>query len=163
MPDLTRQPEGRKLLLAAGVMVVVGALLVAFSWLWPSSSEQAAANVAPPASGDRLLQSVDVAIGSDGSLSQVGDTVVISRANTGPADTVRHPYDPSKIVDDLPVRVLPSYQTAQSSGTNLADLKGYTGQVTIDLTVQNLTVKPQKVSYDVAGRRRPPRPWSALR
>ncbi len=151
MPDLTSQPEGRKLLLAAGVMVVVGALLVAFSWLWPSSSEQAAANVAPPASGDRLLQSVDVAIGSDGSLSQVGDTVVISRANTGAADTYDTSYDPSKIVDDLPVRVLPSYQTAQSSGTNLADLKGYTGQVTIDLTVQNLTVKPQKVSYDVAG------------
>lgn len=153
MPALSRLLASRKLWLVVGVTVVVAAL-VSLVVLRPWAAERDAADVAPPGPGDRVLQSVDVAMQSDGALSQIGDTVVISRAQTGQADTKSGSHDPSKVVDDLPVRVLPSYRTASSSGTNLADLKGYTGRVSIDLTVQNLTVRPQQVSYDAGGQSR---------
>lgn len=152
MPDLSRLPGGGKLLLASGVAVIVAALVV-LAVVRPWSSDRKAAEIAPPAAGDRLLQSVSVAMQSDGSLSQVGDTVVISRAS-GQTDTSTSEHDPRKVVNDLPVRVVPSYRTATSSGTNLSDLDGYTGRVTIDLQVQNLTVRPQQVSYDAGGQSR---------
>lgn len=110
--------------------------------------------VAAPGPGDRVLQSVNVAMQDDGSLTKIGDNVVISRAAGGSADNVSTTYDPSKAVDNLPVRVLTSYRTADKAGTNLADLKGYTGRATIDLTVENLTVHAQQVHYDVAGQSR---------
>ena len=153
MPGLTRLSRNRKLLLAAGVTVVVGALVVALAILRPwAPSQKEAADVAPPAAGDRVLQSVSLAMQSDGSLNQIGDTVVVSRGESGASDTYNTSYDPSKVVDELPVRVVSSYRTDHSSGTDLADLTGFTGRVTIDLAVQNLTVQPQQVSYDAGGR-----------
>ena len=153
MPGLTRLSRNRKLLLAAGVTVVVGALVVALAILRPwAPSQKEAADVAPPAAGDRVLQSVSLAMQSDGSLNQIGDTVVVSRGESGASDTYNTSYDPSKVVDELPVRIVSSYQTDHSSGTDLADLTGFTGRVTIDLAVQNLTVQPQQVSYDAGGR-----------
>ena len=55
---------------------------------------------------------------------------------------------------DLPVRVLTAWRTAEGAGTDLSDLQGYSGRVAIDLTVQNLTVRPQVLSYDVDRRSR---------
>ena len=52
---------------------------------------------------------------------------------------------------DLPVRVLTSWRTSEGAGTDLADLQGYTGRVAIDVTVQNLTVRPEMLTYDAAG------------
>ncbi len=88
---------------------------------------------------------------TDGSVSGIGHTIVISRGQTGAADTYSESFDPSKVVDDLPVRIVPTYRTVEKSGNDLADLNGYTGRVTIDLAVQNLTVEPQQVSYDAGG------------
>ncbi|NQD90991.1 hypothetical protein HP499_24715, partial [Paenarthrobacter sp. CM16] len=42
----------------------------------------------------------------------------------------------------------------EKSGSDLADLKGHTGPVEINLTLENLTVKPQTIQYDAAGQAR---------
>ena len=151
LSQLTRKG---KVLLGAGVALLVGVLVVSLVLVRQRSSQDEKAVVAPPAAGDRLLQAVNVTMGADGAIGQLGDTVVITRATSGNFDTTSNSYDPSAVTDQLPVRVLTSYQTEKSSGTNLKDLTGYTGRVTIDLTVQNLTVKPQRISYDAGGRSR---------
>ena len=142
-----------KVFLAGGVALILGALVVTLVLVRPRPPEPDAV-VAPPAAGDRLLQSVTASLGNDGSIDQLGDSVVITRAGTGEFDTTSSSYDPSKAVDQLPVRVQTAYRTEQSAGTDLSELKGYSGRVSIDLTVQNLTVKPEQVSYDAAGRSR---------
>lgn len=146
-------PKG-KVFFAAGVSLLLGALVVTLVLVRPRPPEKSDAVVAPPAAGDRLLQSVTASLGNDGSIDQLGDSVVITRGSTGEFDTTTSSYDPSTAVDQLPVRVQTSYRTAESSGTDLADLKGYSGRVSMELTVQNLTVKPQQVSYDAGGRSR---------
>lgn len=140
-------------LLAAVAALVVTTLVVALLTR-PWSPDRVEQEVAAPAPGDRVLQSVHLAMQDDGSLSDISDTVVIARAGGGNTDTVSTTYDPSAVVDELPVRVLTSYQTDQRAGTDLGELKGYTGRVRIDLRVENLTVRPQQVRYDVAGRSR---------
>ena len=146
----------RKRPLVLGALAVVLALAIAVSLAvtrpWASTKDRS--DVAAPVPGDRVLQSVDVTMQSDGALTRVGDDVVIARAQGGRTDTYATTYDPGAVVDQLPVRVLTAYRTDQGSGTDLDDLKGYTGRVSIDLMVQNLTVKPQQITYDVAGRSR---------
>ncbi|HEY0240714.1 MAG TPA: hypothetical protein VGC37_18955 [Friedmanniella sp.] len=138
-------------MLGALALLVVLAIAVGLAVTRPWASTKDRTDVAAPAAGDRVLQSVDVTVQPDGALTRVGDTVVIARAAGGKADTYTTTYDPTKVVDQLPVRVLTTYQTDQGSGTDLADLKGYTGHVTINLQVQNLTVRSQQITYDVAG------------
>src|SRR4051812_26854776 len=117
MPGLSALTRKGKILLAAGVAVIVGAVIAGIVLVWSRSPDRdQAAEVAPPAAGDRLLQSVNATMGSDGSLTQVGDTVVITRAAGGQFDTTSTSYDPSKVVDQLPVRVVASYRTDTSSG-----------------------------------------------
>ena len=141
----------RPLLLGALAVVIALAIAVSLAVTKPWASTKNRDDVAAPAAGDRVLQSVEVAMQPNGALTRVGDTVVIARAQGGKADTYSTTYDPTKVVDQLPVRVLTTYQTDKGSGTDLGDLKGYTGRVTIDLTVQNLTVTSQPITYDVAG------------
>ena len=130
----------RPLLLGALALLVALAIAVTLAVTRPWASTKDRDDVAAPAPGDRVLQSVDVTMQPDGALTRVNDTVVIARAAGGASDTYATAYDPTKVVDQLPVRVLTTYQTEQGSGTNLADLKGYSGRVTINLAVQNLTV-----------------------
>ena len=142
----------RPLVLGSLALLVALAIAVTLAVTKPWASTKDRTDVAAPASGDRVLQSVDVTMQDDGALTRVGDTVVIARAQGGRADTYSTTYDPTKVVDQLPVRVLTSYQTDQGSGTDLGDLKGYSGRVTLNLTVQNLTVRSQDITYDVAGK-----------
>ena len=142
----------RPLVLGALALLVAVAIAVTLAVTKPWASTKDRDDVAAPASGDRVLQSVDVTMQDDGALTRVGDTVVVARAQGGRSDTYQTTYDPPKVVDQLPVRVLTAYRTDQGSGTDLGDLKGYSGRVTINLTVQNLTVQPQQITYDVAGR-----------
>ena len=150
---LARALPARKVTLAAVVAAVVVALLV-LGLTRPWSQEKAVEEVAPPAPGDRVLQSVHLAMQPDGSLTGIDDSVVIARAQGGAAETLSTTYDPSAVVDQLPVRVLTSYRTDTGTGTDLRDLRGHTGRVTIDLRVENLTVRPQQLTYDAAGRSR---------
>lgn len=101
--------------------------------------------------GDRVLQSVDVGVGTDGAIEGVKDHVVISDSDGEQAGTDATTYNPSKVADDLPVRVLTSYRAGDRSGTDLSDLDGYSGRVTIDVSVENLTTHARQISYDAAG------------
>ncbi len=105
----------------------------------------------PVSPGDRVLQSVEVAMAPDGTLTAVEGTTVTAAADGESADSTTQAYSPDDVVGDLPVRVLTSYYTADGWGTDLSDLEGYDGTVQIDLTVQNLTVQAEELSYDVAG------------
>ena len=147
-PALLKRP----LVLGALALLVALAIAVTLAVTKPWAGTKDRDDVAAAAPGDRVLQSVDVTMQDDGSLTRIGDTVVIARAQGGGSDTYSTTYDPTKVVDQLPVRVLTSYQTDQGSGTDLGDLKGYSGRVTINLTVQNLTVRSQDITYDVAGK-----------
>ncbi len=98
-----------------------------------------------------MLQSVDVSMGPDGATTGVGSSVVRTDGSVEDAETSDETYAPQDVVGDLPVRVLTSWRTSEGAGTDLADLQGYTGRIAIDVTVQNLTVKPEVLTYDAAG------------
>lgn len=98
------------------------------------------------------LQSVAVTAGTDGGILTVtGTTVTVGDGSAKATDTE---YEPSEVVGDLPIRIRTAYRTAEGVGTDLADLQGYDGQITIVLTVENLTVAPQTLTYDVSGNAR---------
>ena len=100
---------------------------------------------------ERVLQSVAVTMGPDGTTTGVGSSVVRTDGSVEDAETSDATYSPTEVAGELPVRVLTSWRTSEGAGTDLADLQGYTGRVAIDVTVQNLTVKPDVLEYDAAG------------
>ncbi len=102
----------------------------------------------------RVLQSVNVALASNGSISAVNGTAISVDDTTGESSSADTAYVPGEVADELPVRVSAQYRTAEKTGTNLEELAGYTGRVEIGLTVENLTVAPRDVTFDVAGQSR---------
>lgn len=126
------------------LFITVG--LVAAAACTPSPEPQAEA-VSNPV---KLLQSVHVGLSPAAGVQSVeGTTISVSAEGaSSAADTT---YDAEEAVDGLPVRVSLQYRAGEKSGSDLADLQGHTGPVEIDLTVENLTVKPQVVEYDAAG------------
>lgn len=106
-----------------------------------------------PTKSDRVLQSVDVSVGTGSNITSVVDTHVSFSVDDGAevaTETAEH--TPADVVEQLPVRILTSYRTDEGTGTDLADLEGYSGKVTIELSVQNLTLQPEDVSFDSGGR-----------
>lgn len=128
----------RQLLLGSATLAVMGLV--------------AGCTQAPPTVKDpvNISQGVQVSLAPDASITQiVSDAVLVGQDGQMSSD---HKVMGSDLVDDLPIRVSTTYRAEDgSTGTNLQDLAGYTGKVEIDLNVQNLTVKSQDVSYDVAG------------
>ncbi|MBP2390980.1 molybdopterin converting factor small subunit [Aeromicrobium fastidiosum] len=104
---------------------------------------QSAAQAAP----EKVLQSVDVTLGTDGAVSSISSTAIRSDGESDPSDDEKT-HDPSKVAGDLPIRVLTSYRLGKKTGTDLDDLKGAKGRVHIEVTVQNTTVRPTLLSYD---------------
>ena len=117
----------------------------------PAPAAVPAAVPAAESGTERVLQSVAVSMSSDGTTTTVGDSVVRTAGSVEDAETTDGSYAPAEVMGDLPVRVLTSYRTAEGAGTDLSDLQGYTGRVAIDVTVQNLTVRPEMLTYDAAG------------
>lgn len=99
----------------------------------------------------RLLQTVETSLSSDGSITAVDSTAISVDDSTGTSTSATTVHTPSDVADDLPIRVTTSYRTSDGSGSDLADLEGHDGRVEIDLTVENLTVAPQQLTYDAAG------------
>jgi hypothetical protein len=126
---------------ALAVAALVGAAALVLSGC--TSSDQ---TVAKPS---RVLQTVDTKLAADGSITAISDTA-ISVGKDGSSSSVTE-HDAAKAATDLPLRVTTQYTTAKKSGTDLADLAGYSGRVEIDLTVENLTVRSRNLTYDVAG------------
>lgn len=105
-----------------------------------------------PDDTSKVLQSVDVHVGTDGTVNSLTSTLVATSAASAEPVTTTVQHAPTQSSGKLPLRVLTSYRTADGFGTDLADLAGYTGRVQIDLTVQNLTAQSRLVSYQVDGR-----------
>lgn len=99
----------------------------------------------------RSLESVDISVSSSGAITAVSGTSVSVSADGRRAKTGSETYSAPDVADQLPVRVRTAYRIGDTTGTDLSDLAGYTGRVTIDVFVENLTVKPQTLTYDVAG------------
>lgn len=97
----------------------------------------------------RVLQTVDTQLAADGSITTISDTAISVGKDRSSSAVTEH--DAAKAAADLPLRVTTQYTTAKKSGTDLADLAGYSGRVEIDLTVENLTVRSRNLTYDVAG------------
>lgn len=131
----------------AAVVLAVGTS----SWVTSTPASAGGDLARQPEVGDRVLQSVAVTVGSDGTLTQVDGTTVTAAADGSSYDSVTESYAPDDVVSEIPVRVLTSYRTDEGTGTDLSDLAGYTGRVQVDLQVQNLTVEPQDLTYDYNG------------
>jgi trimeric autotransporter adhesin len=135
--DLLRASARRRRTTAAVAVVAAVGLLGGGAWV--------AADEQPT----QVLQAVDVRLGSDGAVERVR-TSTISRSPGGSTTETRD-LDPTDPASSLPVRVTVGWVHEGRSGTDLADLRGVDGRVEIDITVQNLTVRPERFAYDVAG------------
>ena len=108
----------------------------------------------PDASVTRVLQAVEVTLAGDGAITAIDGTAISLDDVDGSTRSERTSYRTEDVVDDLPVRISTEYRTEERRGTNLEDLAGYTGQVEIDIQLENLTLKPTELSYDVGGESR---------
>ena len=99
----------------------------------------------------RSLESIDIAVSPSGAVTAVSVTTVSVSPDGRRAAAGTRTYAPRDVAKDLPVRVRTAYRTADGAGTDLSEIAGYTGRVTVDVFVENLTVKPQSLTYDVAG------------
>ncbi|WP_303982807.1 chitinase [Rothia mucilaginosa] len=98
-----------------------------------------------------VLQNVNVQMGRDGEVSSIESTNIYVNDKDRTSSTSNVQFKPKDVVNDLPVRVSLQYSTERGSGTNLNDLNGYSGEITIKVTVENLTVKTEDVTYDASG------------
>lgn len=103
----------------------------------------------PVADPSRILQTVDTRLAADGSITSISDTAISVAGKDSSSATTDH--DPAKAAGDLPLRITTQYSTSKKTGTDLADLDGYSGRIAIDLTIENLTVTSKNLTYDVAG------------
>lgn len=103
----------------------------------------------PVTDPSRVLQTVDTRLAADGSVQSIQDTAISVSGKDSSSATTDH--DPAKAAGDLPLRVTTQYTTSKKTGSDLADLDGYSGRVEIDLTIENLTVRSKNLTYDVAG------------
>ena len=98
-----------------------------------------------------VLQNVNVQMGRNGEVSSIESTNIYVNDKDRTSSTSNVQFNPKDVVNDLPVRVNLQYSTEHGSGTNLNDLNGYSGEITIKVTVENLTVKTEDVTYDASG------------
>ena len=98
-----------------------------------------------------VLQNVNVQMGRDGEVSSIESTNIYVNDKDRTSSTSNVQFKPKDVVNDLPVRVSLQYSSERGSGTNLNDLNGYSGEITIKVTVENLTVKTEDVTYDASG------------
>lgn len=98
-----------------------------------------------------VLQNVNIQMGRDGEVSSIESTNIYVNDKDRTSSSSNVQFKPKDVVNDLPVRVSLQYSTERGSGTNLNDLNGYSGEITIKVTVENLTVKTEDVIYDASG------------
>ncbi|MBE7324222.1 hypothetical protein IEQ44_06120 [Nocardioides sp. Y6] len=101
------------------------------------------------AAPERVLQGVEVGVGSDGRVR-----TIVSRAVRQSSDEVVddvEELDAAEHASDLPVRVQTQWRLDGRSGTDLADIEGESGRVVVEVSVQNTTVRPRQVRYDSDG------------
>lgn len=131
---------------------MLGAIIVSLG-LMATTSCTPTPEPEPVANPVKLLQNVHVGLSSAAGVETLkGNTISVSA--TGSSSSVETTYDVPKVLGELPVRLSTQYRAGTQSGSDLSDLQGHSGQIEIDLTLENLTVKPQLISYDAAGESR---------
>ena len=137
-----RLPPGRRL---SAVLIAMGLVAVTSCTQNPEPE--------PVSNPVKLLQNVQVGLSPAAGIESIqGTTISVSASGDSSAEDIR--YTPEEVVDDLPIRVSLQYRAGNKSGSDLTELQGHTGPIEIDLTVENLTVKPQVIDYDAAGEAR---------
>ena len=129
-----------------GAVLITAGLIATTSCTQDSEPE-------PVSNPVKLLQSVHVGLSPAAGVETVQGTT-ISVAADGASSAEDTTYDAAKVVGELPVRVSLQYRAGEKSGSDLTELQGHTGPVEINLTLENLTVKPQVIQYDAAGQSR---------
>ena len=130
----------------------VGAVLIA-AGLIATTSCTPTPEPEPVSDPVKLLQHVRVGLSPAAGIETIEGTT-ISVAATGESSTENTEYSTADTVGELPVRVSLQYRAGGKSGSDLAELQGHSGPVEIDLTLENLTVKPRTIEYDAAGQTR---------
>ncbi|MET4540316.1 putative transcriptional regulator [Arthrobacter bambusae] len=131
---------------ALGIALIALGLIATTSCTQPPEPE-------PVSNPVKLLQSVRVGLSPAAGVQKIeGTTISVSAEGDSSAENTT--YDTAQVVGELPVRVSLQYRAGEKSGSDLAELKGHTGPVEINLTLENLTVKPQTIQYDAAGQAR---------
>ena len=114
----------------------------------PQQSEQQVQNPT------HVLQNVNLKLASNGNVSAIDTNNIYVNEQEHKSSSKTINFKVKDVINDVPVRVSTQYQSSKGTGTNLKDLNGYSGELTIKVTVENLTLKSQEVSYDAGGTKR---------
>ena len=101
-----------------------------------------------------VLQNVNLKLASNGNVSAIDTNNIYVNEQEHKSSSKTINFKVKDVINDVPVRVSTKYQSSKGTGTNLKDLNGYSGELTIKVTVENLTLKSQEVSYDAGGTKR---------
>ena len=101
-----------------------------------------------------VLQNVNLKLASNGNVSAIDTNNIYVNEQEHKSSSKTINFEVKDVINDVPVRVSTQYQSSKGTGTNLKDLNGYSGELTIKVTVENLTLKSQEVSYDAGGTKR---------
>ena len=101
-----------------------------------------------------VLQNVNLKLASNGNVSAIDTNNIYVNEQEHKSSSKTINFKVKDVINDVPVRVSTQYQSSKGTGTNLKDLNGYSGELTIKVTVENLTLKSQEVSYDAGGTNR---------
>ncbi|MEC5193288.1 MULTISPECIES: hypothetical protein [unclassified Arthrobacter] len=151
MPRLTHTHQ-RTLARSSTPGRAISAVIVSLG-LVASTSCTPTPEAGPVSNPVKLLQNVRVGLSAAAGVETVeGTTISVSAAGGSSAEDAK--YDTAQVVGELPVRVSLQYRAGSKSGSDLAELQGHTGPVEINVTLENLTVKPRVIEYDAAGQTR---------
>ena len=98
-----------------------------------------------------VLQNVNLKLASNGNVSAIDTNNIYVNEQEHKSSSKTINFKVKDVINDVPVRVSTQYQSSKGTGTNLKDLNGYSGELTIKVTVENLMLKSQEVSYDAGG------------
>ena len=101
-----------------------------------------------------VLQNVNLKLASNGNVSAIDTNNIYVNEQEHKSSSKTINFKVKDVINDVPVRVSTQYQSSKGTGTNLKDLNGYSGELTIKVTVENLTLKSPEVSYDAGGTKR---------
>ena len=101
-----------------------------------------------------VLQNVNLKLASNGNVSAIDTNNIYVNEQEHKSSSKTINFKVKDVINDVPVRVSTQYQSSKGTGTNLKDLNGYSGELTIKVTVENLTLNSQEVSYDAGGTKR---------
>jgi ABC-type transporter Mla subunit MlaD len=135
----------QKPLKAAAIAAATLGLLITTSCTSAPAPQEAAVE-----NPTKVLQNVHVQLSGAAGVQAINGTVVSVGAD-GASSSASTDYATSEVVGDLPVRATLRYTAKDKSGSDLADLKGYSGPLQVDVTLENLTVHSTALQYDVNG------------